>query len=72
MMGELALRISDALLALLWLLALIHTLRSGHLGPAGNHIPARRSRPLLYWFWVFILGLMALHFGGLAWVGQKL
>lgn len=71
-MSELALRISDTLLAILWLAALVHTVRTGHLGPRGNHIPARRSRPLLYFFWVFILALMVVHFAGLAWVGQKL
>lgn len=65
-----ALRIADALLAIFWLWVLIHTLRSGYIGPRTSVLPTRRTRPPLYWFMVLIFVLMVLHFGGLAWVGQ--
>lgn len=65
------LRVMDALLALFWLWVLVHALRTGFIGPRGVHLPARQTRPLLYWFMIFIYGLMVLHFGGLAIVGQR-
>ena len=60
------LRVIDALLALFWLGVLIHALRTGFIGPRGVHLQTRRTRPVLFWFMIFIYGLMVIHFGGLA------
>ena len=66
------LRIIDALLALFWLGVLIHALKTGFIGPRGVHLQTRRTRPVLFWFMIFIYVLMVIHFGGLAIVGQHL
>ncbi len=71
-MSETALRIADVLLALIWVVVLIHTLRTGFLGPRTSLLPTRRTRPILYWFMTFLLALMVVHFAGLAITGQKL
>ena len=62
-----ALRIIDALLALFWLGVLVHALRTGFIGPRGVHLQTRRTRPVLFWFMIFIYVLMVVHFGGLDW-----
>ena len=66
------LRAIDALLALFWLCVLVHSLRTGFIGPRGVHLQTRRTRPVLFWFMIFIYVLMVVHFGGLAIVGQRL
>lgn len=66
------LRAVDALFAIFWLWVMIHSLRTGFIGPRGVHLPTRRARPLLYWFMIFIYGLMVIHFGGLSIVGMQL
>jgi hypothetical protein len=66
------LRIIDGLLALFWLWVLLHALRTGFIGPRGVHLQTRRTRPVLFWFMIFIFVLMVVHFGGLAIVGQRL
>ena len=66
------LRVVDALLALFWLWVLLHALKTGFIGPRGVHLQTRRTRPLLFWFMIFIYALMVVHFGGLAIVGQHL
>lgn len=71
-MSETALRIADTVLAVVWAVVLIHTLRSGFLGPRTSLLPTRRTRPILYWFMIFIFALMVVHFAGLAITGQKL
>ena len=71
-MPETALRIADTVLAIIWAVVLVHTLRSGFLGPRTSLLPTRRTRPILYWFMTFIFALMAVHFAGLAITGQKL
>lgn len=71
-MSETALRIADTVLALVWAVVLIHTLRCGFLGPRTSLLPTRRTRPILYWFMTFIFALMVVHFAGLAITGQKL
>ena len=72
MTSELILRLSDTLLALFWGWLLIASLRAGRLGGSGGYQTNRRNRPGQFWFGVFILALMVVHFGGLAYVGQKL
>lgn len=67
-----ALRIIDALLALFWLWLLIRSLLAARIGGRHGFRRSRRERPRQYWFGVFILALMVVHFGGLAIVGQKL
>lgn len=71
-MSETALRIADTVLAVVWAVVLIHTLRSGFLGPRTSLLPTRRTRPILYWFMTIIFALMVVHFAGLAITGQKL
>jgi len=72
MPSELVLRISDTALALFWGWLLLTSLTAGRLcGPSGFQA-TRGRRPGQYWFGIFILALMVLHFGGLAWIGQKL
>lgn len=66
------LRVIDALLALFWLCVLVHALRTGFIGPRGVHLQTRRTRPVLFWFMIFIFVLMVVHFGGLAIIGQRL
>ena len=72
MNSEMALRISDTLLALFWGWLLLRSLAAGRLGGAGGFQSSRAERPGLYWLGIFMLALMVLHFGGLAWVGQTL
>ena len=71
-MSETVLRIADTLLAVVWAVVLVHTLRSGFLGPRTTLLPTRRTRPILYWFMTFIFALMVAHFAGLAITGQKI
>lgn len=65
------LRIVDALLALFWLWLLIRSLLAARLGGRNGYRRSRRERPRQYWLGIFILALMALHFGVLAIVGRK-
>lgn len=71
-MSETVLRIADTLLAVVWAAVLVHTLRTGFLGPRTTLLPTRRTRPILYWFMTFIFALMVAHFAGLAITGQKI
>ena len=71
-MSMLILRISDTLLAIFWIWALIQSLRAGRIGGSQGFQWHRDERPAFYWFLIFILALMVAHFGGLAIVGQKL
>jgi hypothetical protein len=72
MTGELLVRISDVLLAILFAWLLGSSLSAGRLCGKRGFQSNRAERPGLYWFGIFLLALMVLHFGGLAWVGQKL
>jgi len=72
MSSELTMRIADSLLALIWAYQLVIALAAGRLGGKSGFSWSRHERPVTYWGCVFILALMVLHFGGLAWVGQKL
>lgn len=65
------LRVADTLLAAFWLFMLTVTLLTGRIGGRRGYMASRAERPGQYWFAVFILALMVLHFGGLAVVGQK-
>ncbi|MCE7798868.1 hypothetical protein LWE61_20265 [Sphingobium sufflavum] len=69
-MPTLFLRIADILLALFWTWILIQSLRWGRIGGGNGYQSTRSERPGLYWFGIFIMFLMVLHFGGLAIVGQ--
>lgn len=71
-MSETVLRIADTLLAVVWAVVLVHTLRTGFLGPRTSLLPTRRTRPILYWFMTFVFALMVAHFAGLAITGQKI
>jgi hypothetical protein len=71
MAPELALRISDTILALFWAWLLLISLRVGRLGGESGLQTSRQERPGAYWFGIFIIVLMLIHFAGLAWVGQK-
>ena len=71
-MSETVLRIADTLLAVVWAVVLVHTLRTGFLGPRTTLLPTRRTRPILYWFMTFVFALMVAHFAGLAITGQKI
>ena len=70
-MSEPALRLADSLLALFWLGMLLRSLMAGRIGGARGYRWNRIERPLAYWLSIALLALMVLHFGGLAWVGQK-
>lgn len=70
-MDDMILRIADGVLALFWAFVLLRTLSTGHIGFRDRQERTRRSRPLAYWFMVFIFALMVVHFGGLALVGQS-
>ncbi|MFM5930740.1 MAG: hypothetical protein ACKOPQ_07520 [Novosphingobium sp.] len=72
MPSDLFLRVTDSLLALLFLWLLILSIKAGRLCGERGFQSNRRQRPVLYGFGIFLLALMVLHFGGLAWVGQKL
>lgn len=72
MTAEFAVRLADVLLALLFGWLLIVTLAAGRIGGRGGYRANRAERPGQYWFGVFLFALMVLHFGGLAWIGQKL
>ena len=65
------LRIADTLLALFWSWALIASLIAGRIGGRSGFQSTRKEKPGQYWFLIFILALMVLHFTGLAIVGQK-
>lgn len=70
--GELVLRVIDGLLALFWIWALARTLGRGNaFGDVGTPLLKMR-RPLFFWFLIFVMSLMVVHFVGLTWVGQKL
>lgn len=72
MTSTLLLRIIDAALALFWLGMLVQSLRAGRLGGFNGYRRKRHQRPRQYWFGIFVLGLMVVHFAGLAIAGQKL
>ncbi len=65
------LRIADSLLAVFWIWALVVTVKAGRIGGDSGFKNSRTERPGQYWFLVFIMALMVLHFGGLAIVGNK-
>ena len=64
------LRIADAILAVFWIWVLLLSIRSRRIGGQAGFKFSLAERPGQYWFALFIIGLMALHFGGLAIVGQ--
>jgi hypothetical protein len=70
-MTTLALRIADSVLALFWLWILLQSLLSARLAGRDGFRRNRSERPRQYWFGIFVLALMVVHFGGLAIVGQK-
>lgn len=72
MSSELVLRLSDALLALFFAWLLVISLSAGRIGGQNGFKFNRTERPGQYWPGIFLLALMVLHFGGLAWVGQTL
>lgn len=71
MSSELALRIADCLLALFWVWQLLISLVARRIGGKTGFRWSRSERPAAYWGGIIILSLMVLHFGGLAWIGQK-
>jgi hypothetical protein len=71
-MREQFLRAVDAAIALWWAWVLLRSLLAGRIGGDKGFKSHRGQRPGQYWLWVAILALMVLHFGGLAYVGQKL
>jgi hypothetical protein len=70
MTKDLFLRVSDALLGLFWLWVLVQSLLAGRIGGARGFQWTRVERPAAYWAAVALLGLMVVHFAGLAIVGQ--
>jgi hypothetical protein len=71
-MSETVLRISDIVIAIWWLWALVYSLRTGFIGLRTTLAPTRTTLPVFFWFMIFVQALMVLHFGGLAYVGQTL
>ena len=65
------LRVADTVLALFWMWGLVVSIRARRIGGHNGFQSSRAERPGQYWFLIFILALMVLHFGGLAIVGQK-
>ena len=72
MLSEASLRIVDALLALFWTLMLVRSIAGGRIGGNGGFKYGRAEKPGTYWFGMFIMALMVLHFTELAIVGQRL
>ena len=70
-MSDLALRIADGAIAAFWAFILLRALTTGQIGPRTVPPSDRKRTPLLFFFFVFVFGLMVVHFGGLAIVGQS-
>jgi uncharacterized membrane protein len=71
MLSETALRIADSLLALFWFWVLVQSHLTGRIAGVNGFKFSKTQRPAQYWGWMVLLALMVLHFGGLAWTGQK-
>jgi hypothetical protein len=65
------LRLSDILLTVFWIWGLVESIRAGRIGGRNGFRSSKAERPGQYWFLIFVLALMVLHFGGLAAVGHK-
>ncbi|MEP7223081.1 MAG: hypothetical protein ABI673_10515 [Novosphingobium sp.] len=68
---EMALRIGDAFFALFWLWLLIRSLTHNRIGGNGGFKYGRAEKPGTYWFGIFIVFAMVMHFGSLAIIGWK-
>lgn len=64
------LRVADTVLAIFWMYSLVISVRAGRIGGEYGFRASQSERPWQFFFYIFLLGLMALHFGGLAIVGQ--
>jgi hypothetical protein len=71
-MREHVLRAIDAAIALWWAWVLLRSLLTGRIGGDKGFKSHRGQRPGQFWLWVFMLALMVLHFGALAYLGQRL